>query len=596
MAESSYLKKKRDRYYYQRRVPKDVRGHDLFLKLPEVIEISLHTSDPAEARLRAAEQNLAFERRLADARGHPKPPVNSASNTTTSQKQNRLPLPITPDWIEWIASEHYLFLTAPITSAYEYAGFDHEDSDERLLDTESFELASLMSKEDDLKKRKVRAVRKVALSHLQSEKRLSSPLERDKLSRVKPHPIEQEQEYRDLCQALMDAELDAIQSVRKLYSEGKASKELDQHHLNVTKKPTASKLITLSELAQHYLATSPDVTEEWQRRVNRIVEVCTSLGMPTDVSKIKKTHVRDVIDQLQHAPRNWSQKYPGKTIAEAIELGKMESAATLSPNTIRDGYIAALKTVFSFAEERELIESNPAQNLKIDKARNDGRGTGFDPNELSKLFRLPLFCGCQDDETPLISGNHLIRDHRFWAPLIGLFTGARTTEIAQLKLDEVVLDDGLQHFIIQASEGGSLKTSAATRRIPMHAKLVELGLKSYVTELKQVGEHRLFPLWQKPKGKGYPDASSQRFFRRSIIPLITTRTKPRPNFHSFRNTMKDEMVRVGMPPAHQDVILGHESPGMTRIYHKSRNLADLAESFSRIEYPHVDFSEIVARG
>ena len=87
MAESSYLKKKRDRYYYQRRVPKDVRGHDLFLKLPEVIEISLHTSDPAEARLRAAEQNLAFERRLADARGHPKPPVNSASNTTTSQKQ-----------------------------------------------------------------------------------------------------------------------------------------------------------------------------------------------------------------------------------------------------------------------------------------------------------------------------------------------------------------------------------------------------------------------------------------------------------------------------------------------------------------------------
>tara|TARA_R100000935_G_scaffold14778_2_gene29484 strand:- start:9287 stop:11077 length:1791 start_codon:yes stop_codon:yes gene_type:complete len=596
MAESSYLKKKRDRYYYQRRVPKDVRDHDLFLKLPEVIERSLHTSDPAEARLRAAEENLSFERQLADARGLPQPPLNSASITATSQKQDRQPLPISPDWIEWVASEHYFLLTAPISSAYEYAGFEHEDSEERLQDAESFELASLMAKEDDLKKRKVRVVRRAALSYLQSEQRLASPLERDILKRIKPHPVEQKQEYRDLCQALMDAELDAIQFVRKLYSEGKAPKELDQHHLNITKKPAASKLITLSELAKRYLATSPDVTEEWQRRVYRIVDVCASLGMPTDVSKIRKSHVRDVIDQLQRAPRNWSQKYPGKTIAEAIELGTKESAATLSANTIRDGYIAALKTVFSFAEERELIESNPAQNLKIEKARNDGRGTGFDPNELSKLFRLPLFCGCQDDIRPLIPGDHLIRDHRFWAPLIALFTGARTTEIAQLKLDEVVFDDGLPHFIIQASEEGSLKTHAATRRIPMHVKLIEFGLKSYATELKNGGEQRLFPLWQKPTGKGYPDASSQRFFRRSIIPLITTRTKPRPNFHSFRNTMKDEMVRVGMPPAHQDVILGHEPAGMTRIYHKSRNLADLTESLSRVEFPHVDFSGVIARG
>jgi len=596
MAESSYLKKKRDRYYYQRRVPKDVRGHDLFLKLPEVIERSLHTSDPAEARLRAAEENLAFERRLAEARGHTPRSQEFASSARTSKKPDLPPLPISPDWIEWVASEHYFSLTSPISSAYEYAGFEHEDSEERLQDTEGFELASLMAKEDDLKKRKIRAVRRAALSYLRSENRLTSPLERDKLKRIKPHPVEGEQGYRDLCQALIDAELDAIKFVKVLYDEGKVSKELNSHHFKVIKKPATSKPLNLNEVAKNYLATSPNVTEEWAQRVNRIVEVCSSLGMPTDVTKIKKADVRGVFDKLKHAPRNWSQKFPGKTIAEAIELGKKEGAKTLSPNTIRDGYLAALKAVLSFAEERELIDSNPTRNLKIEKARNDGRGTGFEPNELSKLFRLPLFCGCQDHHHPLIPGDYLVRDHRFWAPLIALFTGARTAEIAQLKLDEVIFDEGLPHFIIQASEGSSLKTHAATRRIPMHNKLIELGLKSYAADLKSAGEQRLFPSWRKPTGKGYADASSQRFFRRSIIPLITTRQHPRPNFHSFRNTMKDEMVRIGMTPAHQDVILGHEPAGMTRIYHKSRNLADLTESLSRVEFPHVDFSGIVTRG
>lgn len=436
MAESSYLKKKRDRYYYQRRVPKDVRGHDLFLKLPEVIERSLHTSDPAEARLRAAEENLAFERRLAEARGHTPRSQEFASSARTSKKPDLPPLPISPDWIEWVASEHYFSLTSPISSAYEYAGFEHEDSEERLQDTEGFELASLMAKEDDLKKRKIRAVRRAALSYLRSENRLTSPLERDKLKRIKPHPVEGEQGYRDLCQALIDAELDAIKFVKVLYDEGKVSKELNSHHFKVIKKPATSKPLNLNEVAKNYLATSPNVTEEWAQRVNRIVEVCSSLGMPTDVTKIKKADVRGVFDKLKHAPRNWSQKFPGKTIAEAIELGKKEGAKTLSPNTIRDGYLAALKAVLSFAEERELIDSNPTRNLKIEKARNDGRGTGFEPNELSKLFRLPLFCGCQDHHHPLIPGDYLVRDHRFWAPLIALFTGARTAEIAQKSSDD----------------------------------------------------------------------------------------------------------------------------------------------------------------
>jgi len=590
-----YLKEKRGRYFFQRRVPKDVLSHKHFKGKPAVVEKSLHTSDPTEARLRAAEESAAFERLLAEARGS-KPAVAAPSVADKSAKGSPDDVkPITPDWIEWAASEHYFSITSPITSAFEYAGLEHDDSEERLLDTESFELADLMAREDDLKRRKIRTVRKTALRLLEVDKRLMTPLERDRYRRLLPHPVEQIEEFRTLCQSLIDAELDAVTYIRKLYNEGKRSKELDSQHRDVIRKTHTSKAASLDAVASAYLANSPGVTDEWANRVRRIIDICASLGTPTEVAQIRKTHIRNVFDTLTHVPRNWSLKYPGKTLEQAIELGRSESAAVLSPNTIRDGYLAPLKAVLSYAEERDFIDANPTRSLKIAKARNDGRGTGFDPHELNALFSLPLFSGCKDDNSPLTPGDHLITDHRFWAPIVALFTGARTAEIAQLKLDEVILDGSLPHFIIQASDGSSLKTDAATRRIPIHTQLLELGLRQYCKQMKEAGEKRLFPNWTKPKGKGYADARSQRYFRRSIIPLITKRDHPRPNFHSFRNTMKGEMVEVGMTPEHQDLILGHEHAGMTRIYLKTSNLAALTESLSKVRFDHVDFSRIMPR-
>ena len=181
--------------------------------------------------------------------------------------------------------------------------------------------------------------------------------------------------------------------------------------------------------------------------------------------------------------------------------------------------------------------------------------------------------------------------------MIALFTGARTAEIAQLFVNEATIDDAIPVFNIQATEGRKLKNKFAPRQIPIHPMLLDLGFDEYVRRMKQSGQKRLFPLWTWSAGKKAADASSQRSFRRTIIPQISERTNPKPVFHSFRSTMKGEMVRVGMHEIRQNAILGHEQIGQTGTYLREIALPTLDEAMKSVTYSGVDFVPILrARG
>lgn len=81
-----------------------------------------------------------------------------------------------------------------------------------------------------------------------------------------------------------------------------------------------------------------------------------------------------------------------------------------------------------------------------------------------------------------------------WGALIGLYTGARVSEVGQLALDDFIEVDGVPCFRITAQgEGQSLKTDASERVVPIHPDLVDLGLLRRVQALRSAGEQRFFP-------------------------------------------------------------------------------------------------------
>jgi hypothetical protein len=52
--------------------------------------------------------------------------------------------------------------------------------------------------------------------------------------------------------------------------------------------------------------------------------------------------------------------------------------------------------------------------------------------ELQTIVAAPLFMGCRSESKLFEPGVYRVRDHRFWPPLIALWSGARLNEIGQL--------------------------------------------------------------------------------------------------------------------------------------------------------------------
>ncbi|WP_265499394.1 site-specific integrase [Paracoccus beibuensis] len=124
--------------------------------------------------------------------------------------------------------------------------------------------------------------------------------------------------------------------------------------------------------------------------------------------------------------------------------------------------------------------------MKLSKrAKEEGR-QAFTDEQLNLLFE-------HLTENP----DRLVRnpDHK-WISLIGIFTGMRLNEIAQLDLADMQQgEDGL--WFVRVTDEGSpnkrLKNSASRRLIPLHDRLVAAGLPAFVEDRRKRGSARLFP-------------------------------------------------------------------------------------------------------
>jgi len=75
----------------------------------------------------------------------------------------------------------------------------------------------------------------------------------------------------------------------------------------------------------------------------------------------------------------------------------------------------------------------------------------------------------------------------YWIPILCRYTGARITEIAQLKKSDVSQSDtGIYYLNMRRGEGQSIKTDASLRHTPVPQHVIELGFISYVESSSDV--------------------------------------------------------------------------------------------------------------
>lgn len=168
----------------------------------------------------------------------------------------------------------------------------------------------------------------------------------------------------------------------------------------------------------------------------------------------------------------------------------------------------------------------------------------WEKDELRALFTTPVWTGCQSINRRSKPGTVILRDEKFWLPLIAVFSGMRQEEICQLRLADVREVEGIWAFDLNLRTGQQLKNANAIRQVPVHSELVRLGLLAYAEEQRALGKDLLFPNLQ-PGGAddrlGHNYSKWFSRYRRETGLFVPVR-----DFHSFRHSATTFMSRAGV--------------------------------------------------
>lgn len=298
---------------------------------------------------------------------------------------------------------------------------------------------------------------------------------------------------------------------------------------------------------------------------------------------------------LMRLPANWNkfEAFKGMGVAEAAEKARQAGMPPMSEKNLNKvlSYVGSLWTWV--ADQYDECPLNPFKGLRIKaKGRNvrDERDP-FTLEELKAIFHAPLYTGCKSVREWVTPGTLVPRDTgMFWVPLIALFTGARSGEIIQLRVEDVREEQGVRFFDINDDgDDKRLKTANSKRISPVHPMLIELGLLEHVVKQKRRGEARLFP--EMPLGEdGYYSSPYSKKFRRFLDVLKIKRSKNA--FHSFRHGFEDACRDSGISKEVMDALQGHGEEGMSGRYGRGYVLSKLNEAMAQLRYQGLDLSHV----
>lgn len=173
----------------------------------------------------------------------------------------------------------------------------------------------------------------------------------------------------------------------------------------------------------------------------------------------------------------------------------------ISKTRLRNGWHRGLQTFLGWARAKG-IYTGPEYTFKLTAKENreEQERDAWRPEEIIKLFSLPLFTGCRSEAHHWQHGPHFLQNHLYWAYLLIFFTGMRPSEIGKLRNEQVVEIEGDWYFDFRNASAAvaatSVKSKAGKRLVPIPRLLLDLGLLERKDALLARGEERLFPDWK----------------------------------------------------------------------------------------------------
>ncbi|RYE61264.1 MAG: site-specific integrase [Hyphomicrobiales bacterium] len=266
-----------------------------------------------------------------------------------------------------------------------------------------------------------------------------------------------------------------------------------------------------------------------------------------DVGAITKDDIRELGLALTKYPVNAKKTFPGLTPSEALARAVTdESVARLAPSSI-NMYQQAVRSLFKWAMEHDYIAQSPAtvlRELKVGRAKDDRKP--FDDEDLGAYF--------------LLLDKDKVEPFLYWIPRILAYSGCRLGEVAQLQKSDIREQDSVWYFDINDDAPGKrLKTASSKREIPIHPRLLELGLLDFVGSADDF-------LWPADMRTNNPDRSPIDKLQKRLAHHMRKagiQDKKKTAAHSFRHTVAERLARASAREADIAWILGHEQATIT---------------------------------
>lgn len=303
----------------------------------------------------------------------------------------------------------------------------------------------------------------------------------------------------------------------------------------------------------------------------------SAVGSDIPVSQLSQAHARAALDMARHWPANASvrKEYKNLTPMEVVALSKKNGEPTPADHTIKK-HRQRLSVFFNALLEGKHLVVNPLKGIPDINAKNEEEtGRPFTDDELRAIF----------DESRLAAWG-ATEPHQFWPPILGLYSGARVSEIAQLYVGDIERVDGVWGFHInERYPGQKVKGKNSRRFVPLAAPVLATGFLDYVERVRELGHERLFPDLPNATGLGFGRKVSKDFSR--YIKGQAKVVEDGLGFHAFRHTFVTTLERLGVPLSRIGAITGHAGGGtvIERFYVQRQTLPERVETLSKFAPP-----------
>jgi integrase len=157
---------------------------------------------------------------------------------------------------------------------------------------------------------------------------------------------------------------------------------------------------------------------------------------------------------------------------------------TLSAKTVSDVYLASVRTVLKWAVENDRLEANVAEKVRQEVPKKVlEREQGYTDTEAITVLRASRNYTATVRNNPATMEAPQTTAAKRWAPILCAFTGARITEITQLRKQDFRVDGGM-HVVRITPAAGTVK-AGGYRDVPLHDQIIDSGFLQFLGSAPQ---------------------------------------------------------------------------------------------------------------